>query len=86
MSEVPAARSRFPFGLTIATAIAFAILCGLGTWQLQRLHWKRGARANPFADGAAEVRVKFLRRLARSQTDCSAALGQEPFEKLLPVY
>lgn len=45
MSEVPAARSRFPFGLTIATAIAFAILCGLGTWQLQRLHWKEGVLA-----------------------------------------
>ena len=27
---------RFPIGLTIASAIVFAILCGLGTWQLQR--------------------------------------------------
>lgn len=45
MSEAPVARSRFPLGLTIATAIAFAILCGLGTWQLQRLHWKEGVLA-----------------------------------------
>lgn len=32
---------RLPVGLTIATAIAFAILVGLGVWQLQRLAWKR---------------------------------------------
>ena len=30
-----------PFlGLTVACAILFAILCGLGTWQLERLQWK----------------------------------------------
>ena len=27
-------------GLTIACAILFAILCGLGVWQLERLQWK----------------------------------------------
>jgi surfeit locus 1 family protein len=27
-------------GLTIACALLFAILCGLGVWQLERLHWK----------------------------------------------
>ena len=27
-------------GLTIATVIAFIILCGLGFWQLERLQWK----------------------------------------------
>ena len=27
-------------GLTIAAAIAFVILCALGTWQLERLQWK----------------------------------------------
>jgi surfeit locus 1 family protein len=31
---------RFPIGLTIATLVAFAILCGLGVWQLKRLAWK----------------------------------------------
>jgi surfeit locus 1 family protein len=35
------ARRGFPIGLTVAVAIAFAILAGLGTWQLQRLAWKR---------------------------------------------
>lgn len=32
---------RLPVGLTVAVAIAFAILVGLGVWQLQRLAWKR---------------------------------------------
>jgi surfeit locus 1 family protein len=27
-------------GLTIACALLFVLLCGLGTWQLERLHWK----------------------------------------------
>src|SRR5882724_5370468 len=27
-------------GLTIACAVLFAILCGLGVWQLERLQWK----------------------------------------------
>src|SRR5689334_15596102 len=27
-------------GLTIACVILFAILCGLGAWQLERLQWK----------------------------------------------
>ena len=31
---------RFPIGLTIATLIAFAILCVLGGWQIKRLAWK----------------------------------------------
>ncbi|HEX6858746.1 MAG TPA: SURF1 family cytochrome oxidase biogenesis protein [Caulobacteraceae bacterium] len=31
---------RFPLGLTLTVAIAFAILVGLGAWQLQRLKWK----------------------------------------------
>lgn len=31
---------RWRPGLVVATSIAFAILCSLGAWQLQRLHWK----------------------------------------------
>src|SRR5882757_10437463 len=27
-------------GLTIACALLFALLCGLGAWQLERLQWK----------------------------------------------
>jgi surfeit locus 1 family protein len=29
-------------GLVVATLIALAILCSLGSWQLKRLEWKRG--------------------------------------------
>jgi len=35
-------RPRFPVGLTLAAAVAFAICCGLGVWQLQRADWKAG--------------------------------------------
>jgi surfeit locus 1 family protein len=36
----------FPVGLTVAAAIAFAILIGLGVWQLYRLKWKEGLLAH----------------------------------------
>ena len=36
----------FPLGLTVATAIALAILIGLGVWQVQRLKWKEGLLAH----------------------------------------
>ena len=42
MSEIaPVRKASFPFGLTIAVAIAFAILCVLGGWQVKRLAWKQ---------------------------------------------
>jgi surfeit locus 1 family protein len=31
---------RFPWLLTIACAGAFVLLCGLGSWQVQRMQWK----------------------------------------------
>jgi surfeit locus 1 family protein len=31
---------RLPIGLTLAAAVALAVLLGLGLWQLQRLDWK----------------------------------------------
>lgn len=50
-TEAP--RARFPLGLTIATGIALVILLVLGTWQLQRLHWKEGLLARIAALQAA---------------------------------
>lgn len=47
---------RFPLGLTITVAIAFAILIGLGTWQVKRLHWKEGVLARVAALQAAPAR------------------------------
>ncbi len=42
MSETALAKKAgFPIGLTIATLIAFAILCGLGGWQVKRQAWKQ---------------------------------------------
>jgi surfeit locus 1 family protein len=32
---------RLPVGMTLAVAVSLVILCALGTWQLQRLAWKR---------------------------------------------
>jgi surfeit locus 1 family protein len=70
---------RFPVGLTFATIIALAIMCGLGAWQLQRAAWKakelariaalRAAPARPIgpvlAEAAAGVDVSFSRVAAR---------------------
>lgn len=47
---------RFPVGLTIATVIAFAILIGLGTWQVRRLAWKADLLARVAALQAASAR------------------------------
>lgn len=51
-----ATRARFPIGLTVTVAIAFAILVTLGTWQVQRLHWKEGVLARVAALQAAPAR------------------------------
>jgi surfeit locus 1 family protein len=69
---------RFPVGLTIAAAIAFAILIGLGVWQVRRLAWKNEllaeiaraerAPARPVAEvlreAAAGQDVEFVRVIA----------------------
>lgn len=44
---------RFPWGLTIASAVAFAILITLGVWQVQRLQWKQALIEQ--ADSAADA-------------------------------
>jgi len=46
-------RARFPWGLTIVCALAFALLCGLGAWQVQRMQWKSGLIA--LAEAAAAI-------------------------------
>ncbi|CAN7296759.1 SURF1 family protein [Brevundimonas sp. LjRoot202] len=44
-------RGRFPWGLTLASALVFVLLVTLGVWQVQRLQWKQGliARAEAVA-------------------------------------
>jgi surfeit locus 1 family protein len=39
--------------MTIACAILFTLLCGLGVWQVERLHWKLGLIAQVNANMAA---------------------------------
>jgi len=60
-------RGGLPAGLTVATAIALAILLGLGTWQLQRLHWKQNLLARIAALQAAPAQPlgPVLDRVAR---------------------
>jgi surfeit locus 1 family protein len=55
----PAPGSRaagFPIGMTVATAIALAILIALGAWQVQRLKWKEGLLAHIAALQSAPAR------------------------------
>jgi len=42
---LPDSSRRFPYGLTIAAALAVAACVGLGLWQVQRFHWKQGELA-----------------------------------------
>jgi surfeit locus 1 family protein len=37
-----ATRARFPYALTVVCILALALLCWLGTWQVQRMQWKSG--------------------------------------------
>ena len=44
MTDRPTGRRRFRPGLwaTLCTALTLAVLIALGSWQVQRLHWKEG--------------------------------------------
>lgn len=75
-------RGRFPTVLTLAAAIALAILVGLGVWQLQRLRWKREllariealktAPARPLEDALAAARTGQDVEWTRVAADCFA--------------
>lgn len=49
MTPAPSGRApalvRFPWLIAVLGLVAFAILIGLGTWQVQRLHWKENLLA-----------------------------------------
>lgn len=69
MSEASPKKPGFPIGLTVATGISFAILCGLGTWQVQRLHWKEGilARIEALKTAPAVPLIQVLTPQARPE-------------------
>ena len=60
---------RFPIGLTIATLIAFAILCGLGMWQIKRLAWKEDllARIEVLKTAPAQPLATIMARAERGE-------------------
>jgi surfeit locus 1 family protein len=87
-------RRGFPVGLTIAVAIAFVILAALGTWQLQRLAWKRDLLARIAALQAAPARPiePVLERIAAGAdadfmrvTATCRGLGSAPFLELYSI-
>ena len=87
-------RRGFPVGLTIAVAIALAILVGLGTWQLQRMAWKRAVLDRIAALQAAPARpiAPVLARLAEGAdadftrvTVTCPGLASAPFLELYSV-
>ncbi len=47
------ARVRFPILATLFVAACLIVLCGLGTWQVQRMGWKEGLIAQ--AEAAAQL-------------------------------
>ena len=85
---------RFPVGLTIATAIALAILIALGVWQVKRLAWKEDLLARVAALQAAPAVPlgPVLDRIARGadadysrvEVDCPG-LGAAPFLEVYSV-
>lgn len=82
-------RARFPWGLTIVCVPALALLLGLGTWQVQRLHWKEAliAEAEAKADlPATDYRTALGRgEFARLAVDCPG-LASAPYVELQTIH
>jgi surfeit locus 1 family protein len=84
-SKASSGDRRFPVGLTIATLIAFAILCGLGGWQIKRMAWKedllarievlKTAPAQPLAAALARADGKDL-TWTRVAVECAPGAAQ----------
>lgn len=76
------------FWLTLFAAVAFAILLGLGTWQLQRLAWKRDVIARveaartaeplPLAGLADQLRRGHVAEWTRVEARCDGSAGWPP--------
>jgi surfeit locus 1 family protein len=83
------ARPRFPWGLTIVCALAFALLVSLGVWQVQRMQWKEGLIAAAEAAAAitpSDPRTAFRRgEFARLAVDCPG-LATAPYVELQTIH
>jgi len=68
--NIPATRRKLPVFTGIAVLIALAILISLGTWQVERLHWKEGLLADIAARrNAAPVQLADIEQMLSSGTD-----------------
>jgi surfeit locus 1 family protein len=87
MSEAAKPKGRFPVVLTIATLVAFSILCGLGAWQVKRLAWKQDllarietlktAPAIPLTDALARADKGEDVSWTRVAADCDPAVNND---------
>lgn len=84
------ARARFPWGLTVASALALVLLLSLGVWQVQRLHWKEGLIAE--AEAAAKAPPQPLSAVLvaadpefRKATLVCPGLASAPFAELQTI-
>ena len=71
---------RFPWALTIASAVAFAILITLGVWQVQRLQWKEDL----IARAEAAARSAPIPLIAPAPVEPPAAPSAGPAPAMLP--
>lgn len=82
-------RARFPYGLTVVAAIAFAVLCALGVWQVQRLQWKNHLIATSDAVASlppSDIETGFRRgEFARVAMDCPG-LATAPYVELQTIH
>ena len=82
---------RFPWGLTIASALVFLVLISLGAWQVQRLQWKQGLitaaalAADRPAAPLAEVMASGAPEFRRVVVDCPG-LASAPFVELRSIH
>ena len=84
-------RARFPWGLTIVCALAFALLMSLGVWQVQRMQWKNGLIAQAEAAAAlppappVEVLALHDPAFRKILIDCPG-LATAPYVELQTIY
>jgi surfeit locus 1 family protein len=74
-------------GLTVACALLFAFLCGLGTWQLERLQWKLAliARVNSHM-AAAPVPLEKILAMNTDEAQYRSVILRGRFDHVLEVY
>lgn len=74
-------------GLTVACVLMFAALCGLGVWQIERLHWKLGLIAQVDAHmKAAALPLADIRALPPDQAQYRHVTVQGVFDHAREQY